>query len=83
MRGRLACEHPTLDWEGPDESVGLFGYVVWCEECGASAEEFTEEWDDGFRLGFDVTKWGPPEEPVDLVKYPPLDACGAPKKEEQ
>jgi hypothetical protein len=78
MRARLACEHEHIDWLGPDKRAGLFGYVVWCVECGASAEQFTAAWDDGFRLGFDVTRWGLPEEPVDLVKYPPLDACGAP-----
>lgn len=61
-----ACPHTELAWEGPDESVGIFGVSLWCDGCGATAVEFHEVYDDdGITeyppVGFKVTKWEAPE----------------------
>lgn len=56
------CRHERLDWEAPDPSVGIFGYSLWCDGCGAVAVEFTEVWVEGaygYPTGWDVTEWGP------------------------
>lgn len=56
------CEHddPQVDW--PDPSVGIFGTAVWCDECGATAEEITEEEDPDGRSWYVADKhWIAPE----------------------
>lgn len=59
------CSHKEMVWDGPDPSVGIFGYLVGCAICGAEALEFTEVYDeepyDGLIIGFDVAKWGKSE----------------------
>ena len=60
------CKHKVINWEEPDPSVGIFGYAVWCESCGAEAVDFEEEYDadedySGRLVGFNVKEWRMPE----------------------
>jgi hypothetical protein len=56
------CVHAHLDFEPPDPSVGIFGYLLWCDDCGAEALEFTPEItgtdEYAYESGWIVTRWG-------------------------
>jgi len=53
----MKCKHTNVIWDGPDESVGIFGYLVGCADCDAEALAFDEDWDEQRGLVIRVTKW--------------------------
>lgn len=39
------CDHDDYEYEPSDPSVGFFGELAWCEDCGAEATEWDQDVD--------------------------------------
>lgn len=48
------CDHDEYEYEPSDPSVGIFGELAWCLDCGATATEWDEDPDGGDPI------WTPP-----------------------